>query len=163
VTWPFGQGECYHQRMKTWLVAVVLSAAMMPAAGASPVETATLVAGTVVDTMTNRAVVGATVSLVFAPGVPPVQTRTDDKGHFAIETMEAPTYVVVRRAGFDTYTVTVAGVAQSVAAELHIALNPHLILISHHGYFPGPCAAFHPSQLWDSYVLAPRRCGMPAF
>lgn len=146
------------------LAGIVLFAAMMPVAQAATVEPATLIAGTVLDSTTNRAVVGATVSLVFAPGVPPVETRTDDNGRFAIETMKAPSYVMVRRTGFETYTVTLAGVAESVVADLHIALHPRLILISrHNGYWPGPCAAFHPSQLWDSYVLSPRGCGMPAF
>ncbi|MEA2785688.1 MAG: Carboxypeptidase regulatory-like domain [Candidatus Eremiobacteraeota bacterium] len=141
--------------MKTWLAGIVLFAALTTAARAE------IVAGTVVNSWSNQPVQNANVTVTFASGSMPVHTTTDATGRFMVETTETPVAVTLRRNGFETFTVSIAAIAPSVMADLHIALNARLIMISI-DRARSRCGAFQPSQPWDHYeLILGGMCGTP--
>jgi hypothetical protein len=143
--------------MKTWLAGIVMFAALAAAAQAD------IVAGTVIDRGTNQPIANANVTVTFASGAKPLHTKTDAAGRFTVETTETPAYVTLISARYETFTMSIAAVAPSAIADLHIWLNTRLTPMKDDLVRRTWCEAFQPSRPWDFYSLMPGRCGMPKF
>ena len=142
--------------MKTWLAGLALFAALSAAAQAE------IVAGTVVERASNQPAPNVNVTVAFASGTRPLQTKTDADGRFSVETNETPASITLQNSRFETHTMGLVAVAPSVMADLHIGLNYRLVTISV-DRARSMCAAFQPYQQWDTYVLVRGGCGAPKF
>ncbi len=140
--------------MKTWLTGLMMFAALTAAAQAE------IVAGTVVDRNTNMPVPNANVTVTFASGAKPLQTKTDPAGRFRVETTQTPASVTALNRIFEPFSMNLDALAPSVLADLRIVLNTRLVMLEHYGP-RSVCGAFQPYQPWDRYVLVPGACGVP--
>ena len=140
--------------MKTMLAGIALFAALSTAAQAE------IVAGTVVD-RANQPVANVNVTVTFASRTPPLRTKSDAAGRFTAETAETPVAVTLEKTGFETATMSIAALAPSVMADLHIELLPRLVIIERY-MTRSVCGAFQPYEPWDRYVIVPGgMCGTP--